>query len=103
MSVLFLVHLYAHKNGLPALRRFEAKVLPIIYEHGGDMEAAFTPSSELGTFADQPDEIHILRFPSHRAFHQYQADPRHIALAKERSLAIARTDLIASGTFHSYD
>lgn len=103
MSVLFLVHLYAHENGLSALRRFEAKVLPIVLEHGGELEAAFTPASELGTFANQPDEVHILRFPSHSAFRQYQADPRHIGLAKERNQAIARTDIIASETFHSYD
>lgn len=103
MSALFLVHLYAYQNDLAALRSFEAKVLPIVLEHGGELEAAFTPSSELGTFADQPDEVHILRFPSHGAFRQYQADPRHAALADERKRAIARTEFIASGCFYCYD
>ncbi len=42
---------------------------------------------------DGPDEIHVLRFPSHHAFDCYRADARLTALAAIRDQCIADTQI----------
>lgn len=102
MPLTLIVHLFATENGLGALRAFEALVLPILKDHGGELLDAFEPSGSISRSDDLPDEVHILRFPSQDAFAAYRADPRHHELADKRADAISKTTIIASGALVSY-
>ena len=43
---------------------------------------------------DGPFEVHLLEFPSDQALEDYLDDDRRVALADERDLAIARTQIL---------
>jgi len=103
MPLTLIVHLYSRKPGLSALRVYEQKVLPILSDHQGRIVTAFSPSPDMSTGDELPDEIHIVTFPSQHQFETYKSDPRHAALAQERQQVIARTEIIASGQYHSYE
>ncbi len=102
MDIIIVAHLYAYKNDVSALRAFEAKVLPILGDHEGELRCAFGPAAEMSNCNQLPDEIHILRFPSKGAFDSYKSDPRHTALAEERKRAISRTEIFGSDQTLSY-
>jgi uncharacterized protein (DUF1330 family) len=102
MALVLVVHLYATDKDVAALQAFEAKVLPLLADHGGQLEVAFAPSPEFATPQEVPDEVHILRFPSAQAFHAYRADPRHGALAAERTRVIRNTEILGSETQITY-
>ena len=60
--------------GLDAFRTYEAAVLPLLREHGGELQR------QLRT-ADGLTEVHIIRFPSTARLDAYRADPRRLAHA----------------------
>ncbi|NQW00750.1 MAG: hypothetical protein HQ483_13685 [Rhodospirillales bacterium] len=103
MTLLVIVHLYATDSDLSALRAFEAKIQPVLAAHGGVLQTAFTPSREIGSYTELPDEVHLLRFPSSAAFQAYRADPRHLDLAAERARVICKTEFLASAALVTYD
>lgn len=97
MAITVIAFLYAGDGGLEALHDFEFRVLPIIAEHGGRLEAAFVPAADPCTIDPPPDEVHVLAFPSATAFQAYRDDPRHAELDALRAAAISRTEVVASG------
>ncbi len=92
--------LWAGEGGLDGLQAFENTVLPILTSYQGKLMLAINPSEQN---ADQPDEIHVLQFPSRSVFDEYQKDPRHKLLEAQRKFAISRTTLFSSDTVIPYE
>lgn len=99
-DVKVLVMLYAGPDGLEALAAFESKAITLVEKHHGRLETAFRP--ETSANPDQPDEIHLLEFPSSQAFENFKSDPAHNLLANERRRAISKTTVIMSGQIIDY-
>jgi uncharacterized protein (DUF1330 family) len=90
MRVTLCVLLWANDGCERALIEYENKVLPIVEVYGGSvLERARTAGT-----GDEPLEIQLLEFPSEHAFDQYMGDEHRTALADERELAVARTDIL---------
>ena len=72
--------------GVDAFQRYEDQVLPLLNEHGGQLQRRLRNSD--GTI-----EVHVVRFQSDRAFQAYRDDPRRTAIAsllESSSAAIER-------------
>ena len=91
--------LYASENGLTGLREFEAKVIPILREHGGKLISA---STNLSRAAGEPDEIHVIQFPSVTAFEAYKNDQRVVDLASFKKKMISKMEVHVTNSFHEY-
>lgn len=70
--------LYTNKNGIDDIREFESKGIPILRKHKGNLISA---SSNTNKTADEPDEIHVIQFPTIEHFDAYKNDFRMIDLA----------------------
>jgi hypothetical protein len=74
-------------EGLDALRRFEAAVLPLLSNYGARLERRLrTP--------DGCVEVHVVSFPSREALDRYRADPtrqEHLHLLHD---SLAASDVI---------
>lgn len=81
--------LWAHDNRAAALTDYETRVLAFVADAGGEVVSRVATDGADG----KPHEIQIFRFPSQHSFDTYMTDPRRTALAAERDLAIARTEL----------
>ena len=89
MTVQLCVLLWARTGAAEALVAYEDKVLALLGEHGGRLvQRARTVGAEGG-----PDEIQLIEFSSQAGYDGFMADGRRTALAGERDVAIARTDL----------
>jgi uncharacterized protein (DUF1330 family) len=91
-SVTLCVLLWAHDGGSGALTRYEDEVLPLVAEHGGQVlqRARTTGQPDAG----EPQEVHLIRFPSQAAFDAYLGDERRTRLADQRHRAVARTQVL---------
>jgi uncharacterized protein (DUF1330 family) len=89
MPEILCVLLWAHPGQGEALGTYEDRVLELIPDHGGRVlqRGRVLPSG------DRPTEVQFLSFPSSTALDSYMNDPRRLALAAERDLAIARTEI----------
>ncbi|UJP10867.1 hypothetical protein L2X99_04335 [Microbacterium sp. KUDC0406] len=88
-EVLLCCLLWAVDGQRSALTAYEDAVLALIPEHGGEVVQR---ASRDGS-GEHPDEVQLCRFPSQSALDSYLADPRRTALATQRDVAIARTEL----------
>lgn len=91
--------LYASKNGIDGLREFEAKVIPILREHKGKLISA---SSNDNKTTNEPDEIHIIQFPSIEKFNAYKIDSRVIELSSLKNEMIKKVDIYITDSFYQY-
>jgi uncharacterized protein (DUF1330 family) len=91
--------LYVSKNGLEGLRVLESEVIPILIEHGGVMISA---SSNLNRCSHDPDEVHVIQFPSHQEFEAYRNDQRVIDLGLLKDKMIHRMEVHITDSFHEY-
>jgi len=91
--------LYASNNGLKGLREFESKAIPILKEHGGVLVSA---SSNKNRSSTAPDEIHVIQFPSMKAFEAYQNDKRIIALGALKETMISKMEVHVTDSYHEY-
>jgi hypothetical protein len=74
--VLRLVAIDLSGADVAAFDAYEAKVLPLVCEHGGRLEIRVRS-------LDGRTETHLLHFPDEQAFDRYRLDPRRIAAAPE--------------------
>ena len=61
-------------SGIAQFQAYEAKVLPLLAEHGGTLERRLRSAD--GTF-----EMHILHFKTRSGFESFRNDPRRHALS----------------------
>jgi len=57
------------QHGIEGFRRYEHAVLPLLADHGGEMQRRFR--NEDGTI-----EVHLVGFSSAETFARYRSDPR---------------------------
>ena len=91
--------LYASKNGIEGLREFESKVIPILREHEGKLISA--SSNEYKTL-NEPDEIHVIQFPSLEKFNAYKIDSRVVELSSLKNKMIKKVDIYITNSFYQY-
>jgi hypothetical protein len=51
MDIMIILNLYGTNSKVLALRRFEAKTLPILNDHGWQLNVAFRPSPDFYTLS----------------------------------------------------
>jgi hypothetical protein len=91
--------LYASENGMKGLREFESRAIPILREHRGALiSASFNDNKS----ACEPDEIHVIQFPSLETFEAYKSDSRLIDLASLKARMIRKMDIYITNDFHQY-
>jgi uncharacterized protein (DUF1330 family) len=91
--------LYASKNGIQGLREFESRVIPILREHEGNLLSA---SYNENKAEHEPDEIHVIQFPSSEHFEAYKSDTRVVALTALRDQMVSKVDMFVTERFHQY-
>jgi uncharacterized protein (DUF1330 family) len=91
--------LYASENGIEGLREFESKVIPILREHEGKLISA---SSNEDKTLNEPDEIHVIQFPSIEEFNAYKIDLRVVELSSLKSKMIKKADVYITNNFYQY-
>ena len=91
--------LYASENEIEGLREFESKVIPILREHEGKLISA---SSNEDKTLNEPDEIHVIQFPSIEEFNAYKIDLRVVELSSLKSKMIKKADVYITNNFYQY-
>jgi hypothetical protein len=69
VSVVYLLLADVPLDGVERFQHYEAQVIPLLLEHGGQLERQLRS-------ADACTEAHIVRFPSEAHFASYRDDPR---------------------------
>lgn len=91
--------LYAGENGIKGLRTFEEKVIPILREYKGVL---ITASYKFDKIPQEPDEIHVIQFPSIIEFESYKNDPRVTNLLSLKDKMISNMEVYVTDRFHQY-
>ena len=91
--------LYASNHGIKGLREFEAQAITILREHKGVL---ISSSSNDIQSPQEPDEIHVIQFPSSENFQAYKNDPRLLRLASLKAQTIRKMDVYITNSFHQY-
>jgi uncharacterized protein (DUF1330 family) len=87
--VTLVVLLFVHPGLEEEFERYEANAVRIMKRYGGSIERRVRFSRGGGD--EQPDEVHLVEFPSDEAFERYRGDPELVALAEARARAVRRT------------
>ncbi len=91
-----LIQLWAAPGQGEALQATEDALLRLALEHDGEITARVRPLSHVaGIVTDQPDEVHLLRFPGPLELDAYLNDPRR---AEVDAASIARTEVVPVGS-----
>lgn len=69
MRVTYMMVAQVPPAGVEQFQQYEARVLPLLADHGGRMERRLRS-------ADERTEVHLVTFPSVEAFRGYRDDPR---------------------------
>jgi uncharacterized protein (DUF1330 family) len=85
VTFVLIVRIPAH--GITAFQEYEARVLPLLAEHGGVLQRRLRDDSGA-------TEIHLIRFPSVAHFDRYRADPGRAAHAHLMVASQAETELL---------
>jgi len=88
----FVVLIWVKPGQIQTLHEYERNVVKLIERHGGSFEVVMNvESANLEDMFDRlPDEIHVLKFPSSKAFDAYRADPEGAAFANLRESSVER-------------
>ncbi len=85
------VLLWAHAGQEDALTSYEDAVLKLMGEHGGRVRER---GRVVGGGEGAPSEVQFLEFRDEDALAAYMHDPRRLALAADRDLAIAKISVL---------
>jgi len=88
-ALLLCCLLWAREGQEAGLEAYEDRVLSCLPDSGGEVLQRVASDGAEG----RPHEVQLYRFPSRQALDAYLRDPRRVALAEERELVIARTEL----------
>ena len=97
--IQIIVFLYSGNRGIEGLRDYESKVIPILREHGGILLSASSSSQKIDS---DPDEIHIIQFPTAENFTSYRNDVRIKSLIEDRQEFVSHMELHITNEFHEY-
>lgn len=74
-ALIVIAYLTVRAGKRLEFEEFERQALSLVRQHGGELLHALEPIATSPS-TDPPDEVHILRFPSQRALHDYRADTK---------------------------
>lgn len=74
LSQLYVMTARIPESGVAQFNAYESGVLPLLADHGARLERRLRTE-------DGQHEVHIIWFPSERAFDDYRNDPRRSELA----------------------
>jgi len=87
-----VVILTVRRDALEAFRSFEDAAAAVMAKHGGAIERTVVVPDE--NRADLVREVHVITFPSERAFAAYRADPELERVRHLRDLSVVQTDVL---------
>ena len=87
-----IVRLWIHRGLEAEFEAYERKVSRSMARYGGAVERTIRPSKTPDEGADEPFEIHVLKFPSRDRYDAYRNDAERRSLDGERTRIIAKTD-----------
>jgi uncharacterized protein (DUF1330 family) len=90
MTVTLCVLLWARLGKEHELGQYEDRVLALLPDHGGQVLQRLRPVGG----DTEPTEVHLLEFPDDASLDAYMTDERRLALARERELAVDRTEIL---------
>ncbi len=95
-GVLYLALIYLHPGQRDALRRYENLALPVFRRHGGRFERILSPvRAPAGQpDADEPDEMHLVRFETAEGLDAVRRDPEMAALGPLRREIVRKALLV---------
>jgi len=97
--IQIVVLVYAGPGGVDAMKLHHAKVMPLVFRHGGQLLSTSCPSAQQ---PGDPDTVHILQFPDMQAFEDYCKDPEFAQHEESRANAIADARLYITNEFIAY-
>jgi hypothetical protein len=95
--MIYYTQLIFVKKGLEAdFNAFEAKVLPLLKDHGGDLMYRIRPheNSFIEASGELPYEVHLVSFPGRADFEAYRDDPNRLAFMGLKNGSIEKAVLI---------
>jgi|SRR5580692_7146536 antibiotic biosynthesis monooxygenase (ABM) superfamily enzyme len=98
-----LVRLWIHRGRETEFEAYERKVSRIMARYGGVIERAIRTSRMSDDGADEPFEIHVLKFPSRDRYDAYRDDAERRSLSGERAGIITNTDILVGTPGPTYN
>lgn len=91
--IYLVVSLWIREANIAAFEAYEQKAHGIMQKYGGSIEKIIRliPSAEQ---ANQPFEVHLVRFPNNQMFDAYRLDAEYKALSLEREAVITKTAVL---------
>jgi len=101
VEMMIIAILTVRKDAQQKFRAFERHAASVMKSHGGRIERTMmvAPEGESDVFK----EVHVLSFPSARAFNAYRNDERLAQMAHLRDESVVDTQLLIGEAGPSYD
>jgi uncharacterized protein (DUF1330 family) len=100
-GIILVVQLFIQTNQEAKFQQYEREAAQIMQKYQGKIEKVIRPiATEQSN--EQPDEVHIVWFPSLERFESYRQDLDLVKLAELRQSAISRTEIIIGQESNSY-
>jgi len=100
-DVTLVAILTVRKAAIDTFRTFEKRAAAVMTAHGGRIERTIVVSGDGA--AELFKEIHVVTFPSEKAFAAYRGDERLRELARLRAQAVVHTELLIGEDGPRYD
>jgi uncharacterized protein (DUF1330 family) len=100
-GIILVVQLFIQTNQEAKFQQYEQEAAQIMQKYQGQIEKVIRPIST-EQCQEQPDEVHIVWFPSLGQFELYRQDPDLVKLAELRQSAISRTEIIIGQESNPY-
>ena len=97
-----IVQLWIHQGREAEFEAYERKVVRIMARYGGVIEHAIRTSRASHVEANEPFEVHVLRFPSHDLYNAYRNDAERRSLSGERAGIITNTNTLVGTSSPTY-
>ena len=91
-AVTLVVILTVRKSAIDTFRTFERRAAAVMAAHGGRIERTVVVHGDGA--AELFKEIHVVTFPSEKAFAAYRGDERLRELARLRAASVVHTEVL---------
>ena len=92
-AVYLTLLVYLREGKESAFLEYERRVLPLLKQYGGRLEFRLKTSKNNQIVEEEPDEIHLVSFPSHADYEKYRQDPARGDLGALFTESVARAQL----------
>ncbi len=92
-AVYLTLLVYLRDGKESSFLEYENKMVPLLKKYGGRLEFRLKTMKNNAVVQEEPDEIHIVSFPSHDDYERYRQDPGREALSGLFTDSVARAQL----------